>query len=327
MISQSGAVNKIMISYKFSGHLNSNIFVRVDSKISIFDLWREWLVPLISDRFSNTNLEAIKRTLSFVENMDECLKQLLNLGAVYKDQTRMEKEFIVDPANVIRIHLMPRRYDSNRFHFGNDVVYESKDYLIVNKPSLLPVHPTVDNCKENLLFLLRQKFGSEICCIHRLDLETTGLLLFAKNNTTQHYFHNLFARREIRKYYRAIVPTGKLPLGYQCHWMQKSKRSPKRLFVNEVLDSSTVELIITDNYPSRFPNLNIVSLELLTGKTHQIRAQLSFLGFPLPGDSLYGGSTFSSAIGETHFLLHACGLKFVDQQGVPQNFSLQPSWL
>lgn len=315
-----------MISFKFSGHLNSNIYVRIKEETDIQKLWSSSLVPLILSHFSKEGLSSITYSIGCTIDSDECLNRLIELGCFYLDQNRMRQMFIVGPDSVLKVHLMPRRYDTKRFHFGNAVVFDSDDYIVVNKPSLLPVHPTVDNFKENLLVVLQTQLNQKLFSIHRLDVETTGLILFAKNETAMTYFNGLFADRKIRKFYKAVV-SKTVPLGRKTHWMIKSKRSPKSLSDRDVANSSRVELEVVKNAEFGNKGFSVVDIELLTGKTHQIRAQLSHLGFPLVGDSLYGGADFPLDFEYNHFLLHSYRIEFLDNSGHEKKFELQPNWL
>jgi 23S rRNA pseudouridine1911/1915/1917 synthase len=321
------AMSDTSVTYKFSGHLNSNLFVRASVKSTVTDLWSSHIVPIVNQHFSESILHDIKGALSW----DECLRQLLKMGAVYLDQKRMNHDFPVDADNVVRIHLLPRRFDTDVFNVRRDIVFQNEDFLVVNKPALLPVHPTVDNSIENLLSLLKKKPPGPIFSLHRLDVETTGLILFAKSESAMRYFHKLFENRNITKIYKAVVSTGEIPLGHQRHWMEKKPRSPKKIRSEEHLGFQPIELnILRHTHFEAQPGTMIVDVELLTGKTHQIRSQLAHMGFPLVGDSMYGGAPFGIQKNErrfNHFLLHAFELHFVDPKGLNQKFQLMPSWL
>jgi 23S rRNA pseudouridine1911/1915/1917 synthase len=318
----SGAVNKNMITHKFSGHLNSNLFIRAKDKTSVTQLWSSYIVPLIASNFSDAGLHSIKGDRSW----DECLIELLSLGAVYKDQKRIFEDGFVDEKNLLRIHLMPRRYQTQHLHYDRDIIFEDENLIAVNKPALLPVHPTLDNAKENLLFLLQQKAKENITCLHRLDLETTGLILFSKNEAATRHFQNVFAQKKIKKIYKAVVEGSKLAPGHFKHWMKKSDRAPKIISDIASEDSSIVELKVLHLKPFSIPDRQLAEIQLLTGRTHQIRAQMSHLGFPLAGDRLYGGSPFPSGSNHSHFLLHSTEMEFVDSAGIRRHFILPPLW-
>lgn len=315
-------MNKISLNYKFSGHLNSNLFIRTSAKTNVTHIWSSQIVPIVNQQFSDAGVQVIKGA----QTWDEWLRHLLKIGAVYLDQKRMTMPFEMDSHQVVRFHLMPRRFDTTLFRFDRDVIFQNQDFLIVNKPALLPVHPTLDNLSENIVSLLQTQMQQEMYTVHRLDLETTGLMVFAKNETARTYFQNLFSAREIKKMYRAVVGKGEIPLGFKQHWMEKNPRSPKRISSVAQDNYINVELIILKQEVfSKIPDSSIVDIELLTGKTHQIRSQLAHLGFPLLGDSLYRGAAFADNQYD-HFLLHAFRLQFSDPQGQVRVFELEPNW-
>ncbi len=316
-----------MISYKFSGHQKSNLFIRVDSKLTGKQLWNQCIVPLILETFTTVEISCIKMALGLGDNWNDGFCRLLELGAVYLNQNRRQQEFELDSSDFLRIHLMPRRYDIGQFQNGNSIVFENNDYLVVTKPAGLPVHPTVDNIKENLLSCLQTWLEKPVFNIHRLDVETTGLILFAKNENSMRYFQDLFSRRKIKKHYKAIAAGAGLVLGNHQHWMLKGLRAPKKIVSLATNNASLVELKVLSYEPFKMDNSYLADIELLTGKTHQIRSQLSFLGCPLVGDFLYQGPEFPSHVGWTHFLLHAYRLEFVNLAGQQQVFEQQPIWL
>jgi RluA family pseudouridine synthase len=315
-------MSEISVTHKFSGHLNSNLFVRASVKSTVKALWSSHIVPIVNRHFSESILQDIKGA----ESWDECLKKLLKMGAVYRDQKRMNGDFQVNADNVIRIHLLPRRFDTRLFNSLRDVVFQNDDFIVVNKPALLPVHPTLDNSIENLLSLLQEQMAESVFSLHRLDLETTGLILFAKSESARTYFNALFENRRITKIYKAVVPAGDLSLGHYRHWMEKNPRSPKKIRSVEKQGHVPVELNILGcaEFDSQ-SSCMVVDVELLTGKTHQIRSQLAHMGFPLVADSMYNGLPFEEKK-FNHFLLHACELQFVDPKGISRKFQINPQW-
>ena len=141
------------------------------------------------------------------------------------------------------------------------------------------------------------------------------------------YYQGLFSQRTIEKHYLAVVQGAGPELGHYRYWMQKSKRSPKEVTDKEIPNSSIIELNILNLSKFDLPGTSLVDIELLTGKTHQIRSQLSHLGFPLRGDHLYGGTEFPKGSSHDHFLLHSARLEFDDSSGQRQQFVHSPLWL
>ncbi len=178
-----------------------------------------------------------------------------------------------------------------------DVVYEDDDLLIIDKPSGLVVHPGPGHSSDTLVNgLLARAGGSEYGgiagvarpgIVHRLDRDTSGLLMVAKHDTAQASLMAQLKARRIKKTYLALVQgnvsaaAGRIeaPIG----------RDPKR---------RTRMAVVTDGRPSvtgyrvreRFDGWTSLELDLVTGRTHQIRVHLDAIGHPVAGDPVYGGA-------------------------------------
>ena len=178
-----------------------------------------------------------------------------------------------------------------------DVVYEDDDLLIVDKPSGLVVHPAPGHAADTLVnALLARAGGSEYGgiagvsrpgIVHRLDRDTSGLLMVAKHDGAQASLMAQLKARRVKKTYLALVrgsvaaAAGRIeaPIG----------RDPKR---------RTRMGVVADGRPSvtgyrvqeRFDGWTLLELDLVTGRTHQIRVHLDAIGHPVAGDPLYGGA-------------------------------------
>lgn len=231
---------------------------------------------------------------------------LCELGSIYLNGSR-----VTDPSTTlrrgdhVRVHLEPRRYPKPA-DLKNRITFQSDDSLIVDKPAGVPVHALVDNLKENLITFLEDELGTSLYVTHRLDLETSGLLVLAKTVTAQTEINAKFQNRKWKRTYIALTEKP-LELGSYVHFMTKSPKAPKTVTLDETPDSLRCELIILrttevtklastlgrewklDSPKSPTP-LYEHEIQLLTGRTHQIRAQLSALGAPIVGDGAYGSS-------------------------------------
>lgn len=174
-----------------------------------------------------------------------------------------------------------------------EIVYDSNEFSIVNKPSGMLTHPTSTQKTGTLVNALLYKFKNNLSdlngsfrkgIVHRLDKNTSGLLLVAKNNIAHEKLAKLIKDREIEKHYRAIVK-GFLPEDITINKpIGRCKTNPTRMDVTQDGKPSLTEVSII----KQFPNATYVDINLKTGRTHQIRVHLSHIGHPVFNDTLYG---------------------------------------
>ena len=170
-----------------------------------------------------------------------------------------------------------------------EIVYEDEDLLVVNKPADMPIHPSFQNHGNTLADALTwhyQQHGEDFVyrCINRLDRDTTGLLIVAKHLLSASILFDMVGKREIHREYLAIVKgippengTISAPIG----------RKKGSAILREV-NFETGEPAVTHFARLEIRNgLSLVSLKLETGRTHQIRVHMGYIGCPLIGDYLY----------------------------------------
>lgn len=167
-------------------------------------------------------------------------------------------------------------------HFS--IVFENDSFVAINKPAGMLTIPDREQKEKSLKEYLLDTYGT-IFTVHRLDRETSGLILFAKNESAHRYFSKMFEERKIEKYYVGIVmgcpsnTTGIIDAPITEHLTNKGTMVVHR----SGKPSSTSYRVIESHHA-----YSLVSFQLHTGRTHQIRLHAQHIGHPLACDSLYG---------------------------------------
>jgi tRNA pseudouridine32 synthase/23S rRNA pseudouridine746 synthase len=189
------------------------------------------------------------------------------------------------------------------------VVFADSDLIVVNKPAGLPSVPGRPPELKDCAISRLQAIYSDALVVHRLDMATSGMLLFARGATMQRALSQLFERRLVHKRYEAVVhghlaaPTGTIDLPLIADWPNRPRQK-----VDWVQGKSATTH--WRRLPSQYSeSCSRLELSPITGRSHQLRLHLSAIGHPIVGDSLYG-SEDPSAI-RSRLLLHASDLEFI----------------
>ncbi len=178
-----------------------------------------------------------------------------------------------------------------------EIIYEDENMLVVNKPSGMLTHPTSIERENTLVNALLYKYGDNLSdingefrrgIIHRLDRNTSGLLMIAKNNKAHEFLAQQIKDHTITKKYRAILKGNyngdedriDLPIG-------RHPKQPHKMAIVPVKDGGK-ESITLLKVLERFKEATYVELTLITGRTHQIRVHMSHMRHPVYNDTLYG---------------------------------------
>ena len=167
----------------------------------------------------------------------------------------------------------------------HEILFENDHFLVVDKPHFLTISPTGQYVQQTLLVRLKKQTGIEhLTPIHRLDRETAGLVMFSKCIHSRGLYQQMFADRQVQKTYHAIAPFNRelnFPHSVKLH-MQKGEP----FYTMQVLDkapNSETEILLLEHDATWAK----YELKPETGKQHQLRVHLNFLGLPIKNDPFY----------------------------------------
>ena len=242
--------------------------------------------------------------------------RLIETGQVLVDGKPARKSAKLAGGETVEVTLPdPEPADALPQDIPLDVVYEDNDVIVVNKPSGLVVHPAPGHPDGTLVNALLHHCGGSLSgvggelrpgIVHRIDRDTSGLIIAAKNDAAHQALAAQLADHTLARTYEAVAAgsfredagTVDAPIGRCLSDRKKMAVVPngKRAVTHwEVLE--------------RFPGYTYVRCRLETGRTHQIRVHMAHLGHPIYGDTVYGGK--KPVPGLTGQCLHAVGLRFV----------------
>lgn len=261
------------------------------------------------DRYVASELPDLSRTY---------LQQLISEGRLLVDGQSRRAAFKMTPGQVVTISLpVTEEFDLEPQDIPLDILYEDDDILVINKPAGMVVHPAPGHPRDTVVnAVLFHAPGISIQgstrpgIVHRLDKDTSGVMVIAKSNRAQTSLVEQWQGRSVVKHYTALVagvveeetatidaPIGRNPINRQ---QMKTVRTGR-----EAISHFTVV--------QRFRDATLLDVRIETGRTHQIRVHLAFIGYPVVGDGLYGNKVSARVAEELDMrrqFLHATSLTF-----------------
>ena len=226
------------------------------------------------------------------------VQQAIEGGYVTVDTKTVKPSYKISPGEVIHVIIpKPPAPDVVAENIPIEIVFEDEHLLVVNKPAGMVTHPAYGNYTGTLVNALLYHCNNNLSTlndptrpgiVHRLDKDTSGLIVIAKSDMVHAHLAKQFSRRTIDRAYWAIV-WGRFEKGKKSGLIEaalgRSKSDRKKIAVSDTGKSAATEYEVMEE----FEYLSLVRLKLRTGRTHQIRVHLHHIGHPVFGDPTYGG--------------------------------------
>ena len=242
----------------------------------------------------------------FINNKKKNISRTRVKNLILNKSLKLNNKIMIDPAKKVRygdsLSLSipePKKASLKPYKYKLDIVYEDKDLMVLNKPAGIVMHPGAGNFDNTIVNALinydkdsLSNIGDEMRpgIVHRIDKNTSGLVVIAKNNQTHEHLSNQFSQHSIKRIYQLLIwgkirpSKGKIETlitrsSKNRQMMEVSNMKGKKAITNY----KTVELFENKNIPT----LSLLECKLETGRTHQIRVHMNYLGNSIVGDDKY----------------------------------------
>jgi len=277
------------------------------------------------DIFLAENIKIFTRSYlkKLIENQQVLVNNLISSSPSMK--VRFKDQILINSTETKTQNIIPKKIKLN-------IIYEDKDVLVINKPKGMVVHPGAGNYENTLVNALLYKYKNNLSnisgelrpgIVHRIDKETSGLLVVAKNNQAHSNLGEQFSKHTIKRKYLCLAWGVIRPLsGKISTLISRDKKNRQLMSVSDIKGKKAItnyKTIKVFNIKG-IPKISLIECDLETGRTHQIRVHLKYKGTSLLGDKQYGKKNIKFKKINSDFLielnkftgqaLHAKTLKF-----------------
>lgn len=244
-----------------------------------------------------------------------CARKLIDIGGVHFQGRRVRKcGLTLEPGAEVEVFIDGRDLEPYRID-PDSVLYRDKYVFALNKPAGIPIQPTPARYKgtvyEAMLHLLHNPYQRhtrpELAMVQRLDRDTSGVVVFSIHKRSHKALTDTFTQRKVKKVYLALVSGRPEKSSGSIHSMLARHRASGRM---KSVHKGGREAITRYRVLQQSEVCSLLEVDILTGRTHQIRVHLSEAGFPVVGDTFYGGSSTLNSYVVERSMLHAYTLAF-----------------
>ncbi|MFH1367723.1 MAG: RluA family pseudouridine synthase [Elusimicrobiota bacterium] len=228
----------------------------------------------------------------------------------------------LEPGDSVSVEFVEEKKDIEPENIALEIIYEDADLLIVNKSAGLVVHPACGNQTGTLLNALFGRAGGKYTplMVHRLDKGTSGIIVIAKNERAKKSLVKQFQKRAVKKTYLAAVKGAVIERkGYIEAPLGRAPNDRKKIVVGPMAKKDAITEFTVIRAAKEY---SLLEVRPLTGRTHQIRSHLAYIGHPVLGDGTYGGPETAGGYEFFRTMLHAYKITFMHpSKGRPVDFT------
>lgn len=267
----------------------------------------------VEEKYQNMRLDIVLSSLLNISRSQ--VQTLIKNEHVLVNNKNVSASYKVKLNDIISYEILKEEQNFKSKELNLNIVYEDDDIIIINKPQGLVIHPSIGHFDDTLVNGLMYKYHDNLSnvngqyrlgIVHRIDKDTSGLVCIAKNNQAHNFLAQQLKDHTMNREYIALVngvinedeAIINLPIA-------RDKNNPLKMSINSLGKEAYTKI----NVIKRFSNYTLLNCKLKTGRTHQIRVHLAYIGHSVVGDKTYGNK--KQEIYNNGQLLHAYKLSFI----------------